>query len=132
MAYAAPDGCERPFPWGAEAPVAGGHGDFGFARVDPTRVGAHPAGRSALGVDEMVGNGWEWTRTPFAPFMGFSPLPFHKSYSTDFFDGRHFVLKGASACTSRCFLRRSFRNWFQPHYQHVYAAVRCVDDGSAA
>jgi len=23
-------------------------------------------------------------------------------------------------------LRPEFRNWFQPHYQHVYAGFRCV------
>ena len=130
-AYATRDGRERPFPWGTEAPSPGVHGNFGFAHDDPTPVGAHPAGRSALGVDEMLGNGWEWTRTPFAPFEGFAPLPFYKGYSANFFDGEHFVLKGASARTAGCFLRRSFRNWFQPHYQHVYATLRCVDDGSA-
>jgi formylglycine-generating enzyme required for sulfatase activity len=25
-------------------------------------------------------------------------------------------------------LRRSFRNWFQPHYQYVYAGFRCASD----
>jgi gamma-glutamyl hercynylcysteine S-oxide synthase len=131
-AYAAPDGREHPYPWGHAAPVPGVHGNFGFAHVDPTPVGAHPAGRSALGVDEMIGNGWEWTRSPFAPFEGFTPLPFYKGYSANFFDGRHFVLKGASPRTATCFTRRSFRNWFQPHYPHVYATLRCVDDGRPA
>lgn len=125
-AYATPEGTERAYPWGDEAPRAGVHGNFGFAHFDPTPVGSHPAGRSALGVDEMVGNGWEWTRSPFAPFDGFAPLPFYRGYSADFFDGRHFVLKGASPRTAEAFLRRSFRNWFQPHYPHVYAAFRCV------
>lgn len=131
-AYATAQGAERPYPWGSDAPTPGVHGNFGFAHLDPTPVGAHPAGRSALGVDEMLGNGWEWTRTPFAPFAGFAPLPFYRGYSADFFDGRHFVLKGASARTATAFLRRSFRNWFQPHYPHVYATLRCVDDGSPA
>ena len=131
-AYATADGGESPFPWGAAEPVPGVHGNFGFAHVDATPVGAHPAGRSALGVDEMLGNGWEWTRTPFAPFAGFTPQPFYPGYSARFFDDRHFVLKGASPRTASAFLRRSFRNWFQPHYPHVYATLRGVDDGSAA
>ena len=46
----------------------------------------------------------------------------------DFFDGRHFVMKGGSARTAACMLRRSFRNWFQPHYQYVYAGFRCVSE----
>jgi len=65
----------------------------------------------------------------FAPFAGFEPLPFYRGYSADFFDGQHFVMKGASAVTSPRFLRPSFRNWFQPHYQHVFATFRCARDG---
>ena len=36
-----------------------------------SRAGRQPsAGRSAWGVDDLVGNGWEWTSTTFAPFPG--------------------------------------------------------------
>jgi formylglycine-generating enzyme required for sulfatase activity len=89
-------------------------------------VGSHPDGDSAFGVAELVGNGWEWTSTVFAPFPGFRPHPHYPGYSAPFFDGRHYVLKGASPATAACFLRRSFRNWFQPHYPHLYAAFRLV------
>ena len=41
-------------------------------------------------------------------------------YSADFFDGKHFVMKGGSARTAACMLRPTFRNWFQAHYQYVY------------
>lgn len=131
-AVGTPEGAERAFPWGAEAPLPGVHGNFGFSSVDPLPVGSMPRGRSAFGVDELVGNGWEWTSTPFAPFAGFEPLPFYRGYSANFFDGRHFVLKGASAFTDVSFLRRSFRNWFQPHYPHVFAKFRCAFDGATA
>ena len=77
---------------------------------------------------DLLGNGWEWTRTVFAPLRGFSPQPFYPGYSTSFFDGRHFVLKGAGVRTDRRLLRRSFRNWFQPHYPHVDATFRCVQE----
>ena len=74
-----------------------------------------------------MGNGWEWTRTPVAPLPGFEALPFYPGYSAAFFDGRHFVLKGGSPRTDASLLRRSFRNWFQPRYEHVYATFRCVE-----
>ena len=51
-----------------------------------------------------------------------------RGYSADFFDGRHFVLKGASWATDDALVRRSFRNWFQPHYPHVFAQFRLVSD----
>jgi ergothioneine biosynthesis protein EgtB len=93
---------------------------------DPWPVDVCPTGRSAFGVEGMVANGWEWTGTPFAPFHGFRPFSFYPGYSADFFDGKHYVIKGGSVRTAACFLRPSFRNWFQPHYQYVYAGFRCV------
>jgi formylglycine-generating enzyme required for sulfatase activity len=110
--------------------AAGVHGNFGGLRLDPTASGAFPAGDGVHGVADLAGNGWEWTSTVFGPFQGFEPLPFYPGYSANFFDGRHLVLKGASAATDPAFLRPSFRNWFQPHYQHVFAKFRLVK-GSA-
>jgi ergothioneine biosynthesis protein EgtB len=124
-AYGTPTGGERSYPWGESAPSAR-YGNFDFSRWDPVPVGCYPEGASAFGVADLVGNGWEWTRTPFAPFPGFRPFSFYPGYSADFFDGKHFVMKGGSARTAACMLRRSFRNWFQPHYPYAYATFRCV------
>lgn len=124
-AYGTPSGEEREYPWGNEPPGEE-HGNFNFRRWDPTPVGSFPAGASAFGVDEMVGNGWEWTSSRFEPFPGFEAHPFYRGYSADFFDGKHFVMKGGSPRTGACMLRRSFRNWFQPRYPYVYAAFRTV------
>ena len=126
-AYGTAEGSERPYPWGNEFPRAH-HGNFDFHRWDPVPVGAHPAGQSAFGVADILGNGWEWTSTPFSPFPGFTPFPFYPGYSANFFDGKHYVMKGGSARTAACLLRRSFRKWFQPHYQYVYAGFRCVEN----
>ena len=126
-AFGTPSGTERSHPWGVGAAVGGVHGAFDFVRVDPMPVGSYPAGDSAFGVADLVGNGWTWTDTPFAPLPGFAIDPRYKGYSADFFDGRHFVLKGGSTQTDRALLRRPFRNWFQAHYPFVFAAFRCVD-----
>jgi gamma-glutamyl hercynylcysteine S-oxide synthase len=93
-----------------------------FAAWDPIGVDEGNAG-----IEQMIGNGWEWTSTVFAPFPGFAPMPFYENYSTPFFDGQHFVLKGASPRTAGCFLRASFRNWFRPSYPYVYATFRLVE-----
>ena len=120
-------GGERAYPWGADSPDAVRHGNFDFERWDPVAVGSFPEGNSEFGVTDLVGNGWEWTRTPFGPFPGFQAFSFYPGYSANFFDGKHFVMKGGSPRTAACMLRRSFRNWFQPHYPYVYAAFRCVE-----
>ena len=124
-AYGSPDGRKRLHPWGDATPSPV-HGVFDFTSWDPEPAGSHPAGRSAWGVDDMVGNGWEWTSTVFAPFPGFRPLPSYPEYSADFFDDDHFVMKGASPVTARELLRPTFRNWFRPRYPYVYATFRCV------
>jgi ergothioneine biosynthesis protein EgtB len=124
-AYGSRDGRERRYPWGDAAP-ARAHGVFDFESWDPQPAGGRPAGRSAWGVDDLVGNGWEWTSTPFAPFAGFTPMASYPEYSADFFDGEHFVMKGASPATAKELLRPTFRNWFRARYPYVYATFRCA------
>jgi len=126
-AYAAPEGTERNYPWGDGEPDAA-YGNFHHQRWDASPVDAHPGGASAFGVFDLLGNGWEWMSSVFGPLPGFEPFPFYRGYSADFFDGKHFVLKGGSPRTDACMLRRSFRNWFQPHYPYAYAAFRCVEE----
>lgn len=125
-AYGAHTGAERAYPWGDDPPAAG-LGNFDFQYWDPSPVAAFPAGSSAFGVTDLLGNGWEWTRTVFAPFEGFEPFSFYPGYSANFFDSQHYVMKGGSARTAACLLRRSFRNWFQPLYPYIYAGFRCVE-----
>jgi ergothioneine biosynthesis protein EgtB len=124
-AYGTPRGDEPTYPWGTNEP-AEQFGNFDFQRWSPAPVNAFPQGQSAFGMHGMLGNGWEWTSTEFAPFPGFEPFPFYRGYSADFFDGKHFVLKGGSARTAACMLRSTFRNWFQSHYQFAYTGFRCI------
>jgi formylglycine-generating enzyme required for sulfatase activity len=52
---------QRTFPWGEAWDT-----DYANAEMEIGRrsaVGAYPAGRSALGAEELVGNVWEWTRS---------------------------------------------------------------------
>jgi len=119
-------GRERLHPWGDEAPTEA-HGVFDFASWDPEPAGTHPPGASAWGVEDLVGNGWEWTGTRFGPFPGFRAMASYPEYSADFFDGEHFVMKGASPVTARELIRPTFRNWFRAHYPYVYATFRCAN-----
>jgi formylglycine-generating enzyme required for sulfatase activity len=127
-AFGTPDGDWRRYPWGDQPPDHGGRGNFDFDRRDPVSVTATPQGDSAFGVSQLVGNGWEWTRSVFAPFPGFEPFPSYPGYSANFFDDGHFVLKGAAPVTDRALIRATFRNWFRPHYAYAYTTFRLVED----
>src|ERR1700730_277294 len=126
-AYGTSQQVERAYPWG-ESVHDGIRGNFDFSRWDPVPVNAFPENESLYGVTGQLGNGWERTSSLFEPFPDFEPFPFYPGYSANFFDGKHYVLKGGSSRTAGSMLRRSFRNWFQPHYQYVYAGFRCVSN----
>ena len=106
------------------APVPQAERDnFDFVAWNPT-----PVSERHGGLFQLAGNGWEWTSVAFGGFPGFKPFSHYPGYSADFFDGLHFVLKGASPVTPAALVRTSFRNWFQDHYRYAYTAFRCARD----
>jgi gamma-glutamyl hercynylcysteine S-oxide synthase len=113
-------------PWPGRTADSGIHGNFGFHRRGPMPVGSFLDGKSWVGVLDMVGNGWELTNTAFAPLPGFEQMELYPQYSIDFFDGKHYVLKGASWATHTCMVRRTFRNFYQAHYPYVFSKFRLV------
>ncbi len=127
-AYGQPGGGERTFPWRLDTPMPE-RGNFDFRGWAPTPAGSYSGAASAWGVHELVGNGWEWTDTAFDGFPGFKAyIERYPGYSADFFDGKHYVLKGASWATADDLVRPSFRNWYQAHYPFVFAKFRCALD----
>ncbi len=121
--------CGRRLPSEAEygrAALGASGGNFDFASFDPDPVGSHPDTASRWGVHDLIGNGWEWTSTVFDGFEGFRPMATYRRYSADFFDGQHYVMKGASPATARELVRPSFRNWFRGNYPYVWAKFRTV------
>ena len=72
-------GARRRYPWGASEPAA--HlANLGGDALRPAPVGAYPAGASAYGVEQMLGDVWEWTSSPLRPWPGFTPM-IYEQYS---------------------------------------------------
>ncbi len=69
---------QRSYPWGEERPSAK-RGNFDFAQFDPAPCGSFPEGASAFGIHDLVGNGWQWTRTTFAPLPGLQQCRFTRA-----------------------------------------------------
>ncbi|PXF45821.1 Hercynine oxygenase [Gracilariopsis chorda] len=88
----------------------------------------HKGSESWSGVVGLCGNGWEITSTLFESFEGFEPSILYPLYSEEFFDGNHYVLKGASPFTDPFLSRTSFRNFFQPCYRYLMAKFRLAWD----
>ena len=124
-AYGTSSSTERPFPWGDEEPGPD-HGLFDFAawtRIQPDciRQAAAPGVWTIWSGMAGSGRAASSSRSPAS-----CAVPSYPEYSADFFDGEHFVMKGASPSTARELLRPTFRNWFRARYPLVYATFRCV------
>jgi len=136
-----PEGVKRRYPWGDgdpdPAPQAPDMGpanlalanlalaNLGGAHFRPAAVGAYPAGASAYGCHQMVGDVWEWTSSDFEPYPGFTSFPY-REYSEVFFGPDYKVLRGGSWATSPLAVRSTFRNWDYPVRRQIFAGFRCA------
>jgi iron(II)-dependent oxidoreductase len=77
------------------------------------------------GLLQNTGKVWEWCANTFHPYDGFRAFPY-EGYSTPYFDGKHYVLKGASIHTQDIIRRSSFRNYYQADKHHLFAGMRLV------
>jgi iron(II)-dependent oxidoreductase len=119
-------GARRRYPWGSEEPSAT-YANLGGAALRPAPVGAYPAGASAYGVEQMLGDVWEWTASPLQPWPGFTPMIYQR-YSQPFFGGDYRVLRGGSWAVEPGILRPSFRNWDHPIRRQIFSGVRLAWD----
>lgn len=114
----------RRFPWGDEPPTPERTNlDWSALRQGCLLpVQALPAGDSAFGCRQMIGNVWEWTGSDFEPYPGFAPGPY-KEYSAPWF-GDHKVLRGGCWATRSRLIRGAYRNFYQPERKDVWAGFR--------
>jgi iron(II)-dependent oxidoreductase len=111
----------RRFPWG-DAPPRSEDANLDGWRAGCLHVAALPAGDAPSGCRQMIGNVWEWTATPFAPYPGFVP-DMYRDYSQPWF-GTHRVLRGGCWATRGRLLRNTWRNFYPPERRDVWAGFR--------
>jgi iron(II)-dependent oxidoreductase len=114
-------GVKRRYPWGDAAPTAE-HVNMDARAGGCVDVGALPAGDSAFGCRQMLGNTWEWTSDTFGPYPGFEPGPYEE-YSAPLF-GSTKVLRGGCWATRSRLIRNTWRNYYEPHRRDVWAGFR--------
>lgn len=124
-------GARRRFPWG-DAPPTPELANLNGDALRPAPVGAYPAGASAYGAEQMLGDVWEWTTSPLRPWPGFTPMIYDR-YSVPFFaeptsTADYRVLRGGSWAVAADILRPSFRNWDHPIRRQIFSGVRLAWD----
>lgn len=122
-AAAEPSGGKRPYPWGETSPSPA-HANLDGAALGVIDVASCPAGDSAWGCRQMLGNAWEWTASRFTPYPGFTPDAY-ADYSAPWFDAR-FVLRGGCWATRSRMITNTYRNFFTPERRDVIAGFRSV------
>jgi iron(II)-dependent oxidoreductase len=123
-------GRSRRYPWGDTEPGPG-HANLGQRRLGPSPAGTHPEGASPLGVQQLIGDVWEWTSTTFTGYPGFRSFPYEE-YSEAFFDDGYKVLRGGSWATHPVAIRSTFRNWDHPVRRQIFSGFRCARDAEPA
>jgi gamma-glutamyl hercynylcysteine S-oxide synthase len=111
----------------AAAGASAGQANLGQRHFGPAPVGAYPGGASRYGVEQMLGDVWEWTASDFTAYPGFVPFPY-KEYSEVFYGPDYKVLRGGSWATSPLVARTTFRNWDFPIRRQIFAGFRCARD----
>ena len=86
-------------------------------------MGALPAGDSAFGCRQMLGNVWEWTSSDFLPYPGFEADGCTRSTPQPWFHTRK-VLRGGCWATRARLLRTTWRNFYPPDRGNVWAGFR--------
>ncbi|MGW5575737.1 ergothioneine biosynthesis protein EgtB [Nocardia thailandica] len=119
-------GASRRYPWGEDEPTPA-TANLGQRHLEPAEIGAYPAGVSATGAHQLVGDVWEWTASGFEPYPGFRAFPY-REYSEVFFGGDYRVLRGGSFGTDPVACRGTFRNWDHPIRRQIFAGFRLARD----
>ena len=117
----------RVYPWGDTA-ITSAHANVGQSGWGPAPVGSYPAGASAYGVEQLLGDVYEWTSSEFDPYPGYSTFPYPE-YSEVFFNDENFrVLRGASWATAPSVTRNTFRNWDYRQRRQIFSGIRLAWD----
>ena len=90
--------------------------------------GYHPRAASGLGLQQMIGDLWEWTMSPYVAYPRYRPpAGAVGEYNGKFMSGQ-MVLRGGAAVTPADHIRISYRNFFPPAARWAFSGVRLAAD----
>lgn len=114
------------FEWeyaAAQQPVRGNFIESGA--LEPVVTSSTP------GLQQMFGDVWEWTRSPYTGYPGYKPLPGALGEYNGKFMSSQIVLRGGSCVTPASHMRATYRNFFAPGTRWQFSGLRLARDGAS-
>lgn len=96
--------------------------------VDNERFHPLPAAEGRGGLKQMYGDVWEWTRSQYEPYPGYTPPEGALGEYNGKFMCNQFVLRGGSCATSKSHIRPTYRNFFPPDATWQFTGLRLARD----
>lgn len=84
----------------------------------------HPAPATGEGVDQLFGDCWEWTASPYTSYPGYKPLPGAVGEYDGKFMCAQVILRGGSCVTPANHVRATYRNFFPPTARWPFTGIR--------
>ena len=110
--------------WDGTGHAPGSFVDAGRLHPAPADPPAGGDGASAPRLRQLFGEVWQWTHSQYSPYPGYRPVEGALGEYNGKFMANQFVLRGASAFTSRSHARLTYRNFFPPEVTWQLTGLR--------